>query len=108
MVAVAMALAEPIDFVFKPFSDFIMTKEDNPGCLQPSPTDILSSPHSNSFVDFDGDCIPDLFLQKTKKQIVDGKTLYSVYYEIYIQKALNDSNRFCLLHTDIPLTSQPA
>ena len=31
-------------------------------CKTPAPGDLISSPHSNSFLDLDGDCMPDIFL----------------------------------------------
>jgi len=44
--------------------------------------DQVSIPHSNAFVDFDGDCMPDIFLTRQS-----GPKKF--YYEIYIQKILN-------------------
>jgi hypothetical protein len=51
---------------------------------------MISSPHSNSFVDLNGDCMPDLFLQKQRK-VDEGnvETYFENYYEIYIQKIHN-------------------
>ena len=57
------------------------------GCLDPTPGDMISSPHSNSFVDLNGDCMPDIFLQKQRAIKSDkGATVYQNYYEIYVQK----------------------
>lgn len=36
----------------------------NKNCLAPDTDDYFSSPHSNSFIDLNGDCMPDIFLQK--------------------------------------------
>ena len=52
------------NFISQPFSDFIITNQQDSSCFDPAPNDIFSEPHSNSFVDLDGDCMPDIFLQK--------------------------------------------
>ena len=44
--------------------EFLISNSEDPSCADPSPGDIISSPHSNSFVDLNGDCMPDIFLQK--------------------------------------------
>lgn len=46
-------------------------------CLTPAAGG-LSVPHSASFLDLDGDCMPDLFLTKTDANTSDTR------YEIYI------------------------
>ena len=53
-------------FVIKDFSSFIIKSTEMEGCLDPTPGDIISSPHSNSYIDLDGDCMPDIFLQKQR------------------------------------------
>jgi hypothetical protein len=53
-------------FEFKSFSDFLVTHSEDAGCLDPTPGDLISSPHSNAFIDLDGDCMPDIFLQKQR------------------------------------------
>jgi hypothetical protein len=62
-------------------SEFLIPNSEDQSCKDPDTNDIISSPHSNSFVDLNGDCMPDIFLQKQR-----GKTIYENYYEIYIQK----------------------
>lgn len=54
-------------------------------CKTPTPGDLISSPHSNSFLDLDGDCMPDIFLQKTHINS-DGSKVH--YGEIYIQRLI--------------------
>lgn len=45
-------------------NEFLISNEEDANCKNPVAGDIISSPHSNSFVDLDGDCMPDIFLQK--------------------------------------------
>lgn len=47
-------------FSFEDFTNFIIN--DDPMCKTPTPGDLISSPNSNSFLDLDGDCMPDMFL----------------------------------------------
>jgi hypothetical protein len=68
-------------------SEFLIPNSEDSSCFNPSPLDIISSPHSNSFVDLNGDCMPDIFLQK--QRLTDyyvTANQYENYYEIYIQK----------------------
>ena len=81
-------------------ADFIIPKAEDASCIDPDPVDIISSPHSNSFVDLNGDCMPDIFLQKQHKgKNVLKKDVYENYYEIYIQKIHKGRQMFCLQHT---------
>lgn len=65
-----------------PFKDFLMTPEDSQDCLTFNEHDIISDPHSNAFLDLNGDCIPDIFLTRAKP---DG----SKYFEVYAQRLFN-------------------
>jgi hypothetical protein len=47
------------EFEKQDFSNYYITSD---GCKVPTPGDMISSPHSNSFLDLDGDCMPDIFL----------------------------------------------
>jgi hypothetical protein len=47
-------------------------------CLDPNFSDIISTPHSNSYLDLNGDCMPDIFLTK-----VDSLTK-EPYFQIYV------------------------
>jgi len=107
MVAVNQLHENPYlnKYAFKEFNDFILTPEMDTNCMQPN-DDILSSPHSNAFLDIDGDCIPDLFLQKTKKVVSEGKTTFYNYFEIYITKNVNETNMYCLVESGKSLTRQ--
>lgn len=105
--------ATPFKFEYykSSFNDYIQNSKEDPQCLQPSKEDLLSSPHSNSFVDLNGDCVPDLFLQKIKK-VTDEKGIstYYTYVEIYETRIYNINNKltnkFCLRQTDIRLTNE--
>jgi len=65
-----VALGESLNsskFKFVDFSEFLVKSSENSKCLDPSADDIISTPHSNSFADLNGDCMPDIFLTKLKK-----------------------------------------
>ena len=46
------------------FSEFVLTADQNADCKTPNTEDLISLPNSNSFVDLNGDCIPDLILTR--------------------------------------------
>jgi hypothetical protein len=58
-----------INYELKLFKDFIISSDDNPDCVDPNYNDTISSPNSNSFLDLNGDCMPDIFLQRTRVNI---------------------------------------
>ena len=93
-----------VNYSFVDFKSFLITPEEDPLCQVPSDTDLISSPHSNAFLDLDGDCIPDIFMQKIKKTSVNGTDVFKAYYEIYIQKIMKKESKFCLMHTNNSLT----
>ena len=45
-----------------PFEDWLIPNSEDSTCIDHDPTDLFSEPHSNAFVDLDGDCMPDIFL----------------------------------------------
>ena len=49
-------------FDIRPFSEFVIGPETDPDCVTPDPDGKISTPHSNSFLDLNGDCMPDIFL----------------------------------------------
>mmetsp|Transcript_13353 Transcript_13353/g.22704 ORF Transcript_13353/g.22704 Transcript_13353/m.22704 type:complete len:157 (+) Transcript_13353:459-929(+) len=53
-------------FEMQAFSNFIISSSEDDQCKDPSSEDLISTPHSNAFVDLDGDCMPDLFIQKQR------------------------------------------
>ena len=46
------------------FQSFLVSPDDDPGCRLPTINDVMSSPHSTSFLDLNGDCQPDIFMQR--------------------------------------------
>ena len=59
----------------------MLVKDETEGCISRTlPKATLSQPHSSSMIDFDGDCVSDLFL--TVKDQATGTT----YYEIYLRR----------------------
>ena len=65
----------------KDFEKTMLVQDETEGCLQKKGgKQKLSTPHSASLVDFDGDCLSDLFL--TVVDQTTGKT----YYDIYLRR----------------------
>ena len=64
-------------FDFVDIDDYLIKNEDDKDCKDPVAGDLISSPHSNAFLDFNGDCKPDIYLSK-----ISQKTKQH-YYEIY-------------------------
>lgn len=60
------------------FSDYVLTSKDNSMCLDPNFSDIISTPHSNSYLDLNGDCMPDIFLTKVNALTKEP------YFQIYV------------------------
>ena len=80
---IKVALGESLNsskFRFINFSELLVKNSENSNCLDPNRDDIISTPHSNSFADLNGDCMPDIFLTKLKKV---GNEFKDPYYEIY-------------------------
>ena len=53
-----------------------MTSEEDANCKSPDNSDTISIPNSNAFIDFNGDCMADIFLTRQKS---DGSTYYEIY-----------------------------
>lgn len=87
-------------FELQPFSNFLIKNSEDQRCIDPKPEDVFSLPHSNAFVDLDGDCMPDIFLQRTN---INSQNNKRNYYEIYTQKLVTMNNqevsKFCLIQT---------
>lgn len=84
---------DSLDFTFEPLSNFFLSSEEDKTCLDPNVNDMISNPHSNSFLDLNGDCIPDIFLSK---ETIDEDNKKHFYGEIYVQKLVKGKNRYCL------------
>lgn len=75
------------------FKDMVVSSAEDANCLDFDGRDEISSPHSNTFVDLNGDCVPDIFLTR-----IDQST-GEVYYELYIQKLVDKQSKYCLVQT---------
>ena len=81
-LTVALGTSSPFKYTFASFfNSFVIPQSQDPTCGTPSTTDKISIPHSSSFIDFDGDCKPDLLLTRTNG--------YAPYFEIYVQKVVD-------------------
>lgn len=81
-------------FDVKSFNDFLVSSEDDPNCIKPDENSFISTPHSNSFLDLNGDCMADIFLQKTAP--AQGGQGFQHFYEIYTQKYAQGRQMYCL------------
>lgn len=84
------------DLKLVPFKKFVMTPDDDKNCLPFNEKDLISEPHSNAFLDLNGDCMPDIFMTRARP---DG----SKYFEVYAQRLYKGKQRFCLIQTNMPL-----
>ena len=83
---------DPGKFSVVKFSEFIVTDDEN--CATPSSSDLISIPNSNAFVDFNGDCMADIFLTRQK---ADGSTYYEIYAAVEGKNANGSTaQKFCL------------
>jgi hypothetical protein len=77
------------------FDNYIVSETENSNCLQPNKTDLTSIPNSNAFIDFDGDCMPDLFLTRTNSS---GQSYYEIYIQMIIISSLGEkTQKYCLI-----------
>lgn len=68
-------------FIVKDFASSIPMAKPEAGCLTRSSSNVrLTSPHSASMIDFDGDCMSDLFLT------VQDASSGTKYYEIWLRR----------------------
>lgn len=78
---VAFQKRNPLEFTITDFDHSMLVTDETEGCLvRKTGKRRLSVPHSTSLIDFDGDCLSDLFITTTDQ--VSGKT----YYEIYLRR----------------------
>lgn len=76
---------------------FLVDPSDDDNCIQPQYGDIMSTPHSTSFLDLNGDCMPDIFMQKMhREQSSMGQEVYSYYHEILLSRRVHGQQQFCL------------
>jgi integrin alpha FG-GAP repeat containing protein 1 len=67
-------------FVIKDFAAAIPLAKPEPGCMTPVASNRLTSPHSVSMIDFDGDCMSDLFVT------VQDSNSGAKFYEIWLRR----------------------
>ena len=68
------------------FENALLVKNPDEGCISKTiETKRLTIPHSTALVDFDGDCMADLFV--TVQDLTTGKK----YYEIYLRRQYSES-----------------
>ena len=87
----------------KKFNDeYVIPNTEMTFCQEPVSADFISVPHSNSYLDLDGDCMPDIFLTK---ESANG----TFYFEIYVQRQ-GANQRYCLVQSqaiDVSATGIP-
>jgi len=72
-------------FTNRDFESFLVSPEEDPTCQMPRRDDLMSTPHSTSFLDLNGDCMPDIFMQR--QQAIEGS--YGLYHDIYLSRNVN-------------------
>lgn len=77
---VAFQQRNPSEWLVRDFGESMLVTDETEGCLQQKNPVKLTLPHSAAVVDFDGDCMADLFL--TVVDTTSGKS----YYEIYVRR----------------------
>jgi hypothetical protein len=77
------------------FDNYVVSTTEDSNCLQPNKSDVTSIPNSNAFIDFDGDCMPDLFLTRTNSA---GQSYYEIYIQMMIISSLGErTQKYCLV-----------
>ena len=80
-IKVAFQTLNPSEFIIKDFETSMLVIDETEGCLQRGTnfgSRKLSTPHTAAQIDFDGDCLSDLFL--TVVDSLTGKTFYEIYH----------------------------
>ena len=66
------------------FNEAIVGSEySEPGCLSPLASKSLTTPHATAMIDYDGDCMTDLFVTVRSGGVS--------YYEIYLRRERSES-----------------
>ncbi|CDW73884.1 UNKNOWN [Stylonychia lemnae] len=86
-IKVAFQKRNPAELFVTDFDQALLVTDETEGCLQKKNVKRkLSVPHSTSLIDFDGDCLSDLFITVT--EVNSGKSFYEIY--IRREKELQD------------------
>ena len=79
-------VSEPPAFYTSSFDSALLSSNPEEGCIQKTiENKRLTVPHSSALIDFDGDCMSDLFV--TIQDLTTGKK----YYEIYLRRERSES-----------------
>lgn len=79
------------------FSKYVLTSADDSNCKDPSYTDPISTPNSNAFIDFNGDCLPDIFLtRETEPNSSNSRSYYEIYSQVFVQENGASVSKYCL------------
>lgn len=88
------------------FDTYVIPSSQDSNCADPNTTDLFSLPHSNSFIDLTGDCLPDLFI--TRQTAPPGSSSIQNYFEIYAQQIVNDVQLYCLVKSQTGSIGNPS
>jgi len=84
---------DPGIFTIGNFADFVMTPAEDANCKQFDSTASISIPNSNAFIDFNGDCLADIFLTRQN----GGASFYEIYAAMKGKDANgNTVQKYCL------------
>ena len=79
-------ISDPPMFYTSTFENALLVRSSDEGCINKTlESKRLTVPHSVALVDFDGDCMADLFT--TVQDLSTGKK----YYEIYLRREFSES-----------------
>ena len=53
------------------FDQYVISPSEDQNCAAPNKNDIISVPNSNAFIDFNGDCLADIFLTRQTGSVAD-------------------------------------
>lgn len=102
---VAFQKRNPNELFIQDFDSALLVTDETEGCLpKKTPRKKLSTPHSTSLIDLDGDCLSDLFVTITDQ--ATGKTYYEIYLRREREVAEETGEEFTLNETSFDKTLQ--
>jgi len=82
----SMAISDPAAFYTATFENALLVRDPEEGCIAKRiENKRLTVPHSTALIDFDGDCMADLFV--TVQDLTTGKK----FYEIYLRREISEN-----------------
>ena len=91
--SLSAAIQDPGIFTIADFADYVVTPAEDANCKQYDPTATISIPNSNAFIDFNGDCLADIFLTRSD----GGSSFYEIYAAVKGKDASgNTIQKYCL------------